>query len=111
MDLEANWIPTTENALADAHSQSEYNKVADLAPQLLLPTCSLLDLGFLTNPNWDCHRQPLTTTGAGSPHRAGATMARHEVVLQPSAHSLATNTNMGDDFPQRQPGLLSSYAL
>ena len=111
LDLEANWIPTTENALADAHPRSEYNKGADLAPQLLLPTCDLLDLGFLTNANWDCHRQRLTTTGAGSSHRPGATMTPQQVVLQLSAYCRSTDTNMGDVFPQRQPGLLTRYAL
>jgi len=57
LEVEALWIPSTkENALADALSRSEYNRIADLAPQLLHPTCSLPQRGFLTYRNRDSRR-------------------------------------------------------
>ena len=46
VELEAQWVSTKENALADSLSRSEYNRIADLAPQLLPPTCSRLDRGI-----------------------------------------------------------------
>ena len=46
--VETEWISTTDNTLADALSRFNFEKVADLAPQLLHPTSSLRDLGFLT---------------------------------------------------------------
>jgi len=55
LEVEAFWVPTKENALAEALSRSEYNRIADLAPQLLHPTCSLQQCGFLTYRNRDCH--------------------------------------------------------
>ena len=48
IEVETEWISTTDNALADALSRFNFEKVADLAPQLLHPTSSLRDLGFLT---------------------------------------------------------------
>ena len=56
LEVEALWVPTKENALADALSRSEYDRIADLAPQLLHPTCNLQQLGFLTYRNRDSHR-------------------------------------------------------
>jgi len=55
LEVEALWVPTKENALADALSRSEYNRIADLAPPLLHPTCSLQQRGFLTYRNRDYH--------------------------------------------------------
>ena len=54
LDLEARWVSTRENALADALSRSQYDRIADLAPQLLQPTCNLQQRGFLTYNNRDC---------------------------------------------------------
>jgi len=53
-DLEARWVSTRDNALADALSRLEYKRIADLAPQLLHPTCSLQQHGFLTYSSRDC---------------------------------------------------------
>jgi len=47
LDLEARWISTKDNALADALSCFDLNRIADLAPQLLAETCSLQSHGFL----------------------------------------------------------------
>jgi len=56
LEIEAQWIPTNENALADALSHFAYDKIADLAPQLLYPISSLRDLGFLTSSKQDSHQ-------------------------------------------------------
>ena len=53
LDLEARWVSTTENALADALSRFDLKKIADLAPQLLPPTCNLQQRGFLIYDNVD----------------------------------------------------------
>ena len=55
LDLEARWIPTKENALADALSWFDYDRIANLASQLIYPTCNLWSGGFLTYSNRDCH--------------------------------------------------------
>ena len=52
-EIEARWIPTKNNALADALSRFDYNRIANLAPQLIYPTCSHRNLGFLTYKNRD----------------------------------------------------------
>ena len=56
LELEAQWVSTKENALANALSRSEYNRIADLAPQLLPPTCCRLDRGFRTYSKGDYHQ-------------------------------------------------------
>ena len=56
LEIEARWIPTNENGLADALSRFAYDKIADLAPQLLYPISSLQDLGFLTSSKQDSHQ-------------------------------------------------------
>lgn len=48
IEVETEWISTTDNALADALFRFNFEKVADLAPLLLQPTSSLWDLGFKT---------------------------------------------------------------
>jgi len=56
LELEAQWVSTKENTLADALSRLEYNRIADLAPQLLPPTCNLLDRGFRAYSKRDYHQ-------------------------------------------------------
>jgi len=41
LELESQWISTKDNALADALSRFDYNRVADLAPQLSYPACNI----------------------------------------------------------------------
>lgn len=55
-DSEQIWIPTTENSLVDALSWFDYDRIADLAKQLIYPTCNLRNRGFLTYSNWDCQQ-------------------------------------------------------
>ena len=51
LELEATWISTKENALADALSRSDYDKIADLAPQLINHAGNLQSHRFLTYNN------------------------------------------------------------
>jgi len=53
LDLQARWISTKENALADALSRFEYQKVADIALQLISPNSNHLRRGFQTFSNRD----------------------------------------------------------
>jgi len=48
LDIKPRWIPTNENALADALTRFAYDKVTNLAPQLVYPISGLRDRGFLT---------------------------------------------------------------
>jgi len=48
LDLEARWVSTTENALADALSRADYYRITNIAPQLMSPTCNLQRHGLLT---------------------------------------------------------------
>ena len=56
LDLHARWISTKDNALANALSQFEYQKVADIAPQLISPNFNHLRRGFQTFSNQDSPR-------------------------------------------------------
>jgi len=46
LELDARWIPTKNNALADVLSRRETNRIADLAPQLVHPKSGLPASGF-----------------------------------------------------------------
>ena len=48
LEIDTLWIPTKNNALADALSRFNFDKIANLAPQLIYPTFSLRDHGFRT---------------------------------------------------------------
>ena len=56
LDLVARWVATDDNALADALSQFDYTRTADIAPQLLtkFPACNPLTHGFLTYSSAVC---------------------------------------------------------
>jgi len=41
LELESQWISTKDNALADALSRFDHNRVADPAPQLSYLACNL----------------------------------------------------------------------
>ena len=41
LDLEARWIPTRVKAIADALSRFDYDRIANVASQLIYPTCNL----------------------------------------------------------------------
>jgi len=63
LEIDARWIPTGDNMLADALSRFDYNRIANLAPQLIYATCNHRDHGFLTYNNRDCHQWLPTTYG------------------------------------------------
>jgi len=44
-ELEARWISTKENVLANALSRPDYNRITDLAPQLIYPAANLQEPG------------------------------------------------------------------
>ena len=56
LEKKARWIPTNANTLADALSRFDYEKITNLAPQLIHPTSSLRDRGFLTYSKLGCRR-------------------------------------------------------
>lgn len=61
LEIETQWISTKDNALADALSRFDFDRIANLAPQLLYPTTSLRDRGFLTYKGQAFHQsQPIT---------------------------------------------------
>ena len=56
LEIEARWIPTNANTLTDALSRFYYEKITNLAPQLIHPTSSLQDRGFSTYSKLGCRR-------------------------------------------------------
>ena len=56
LDLEARWVSTTENALADALSCADYPRIANIAPQLIPPTSNLQRCELLTYRGQDCQQ-------------------------------------------------------
>jgi len=55
LEIEARWIATGDNALADALSHFDYNRIANLAPQVTYPAFNHQNHGFLTYTNRDYH--------------------------------------------------------
>lgn len=53
LELQPIWIPTNENALADALSRFDHDRVTNLAPQLLSQSCNLPNHGLRTYSNRD----------------------------------------------------------
>ena len=96
LDLEPRWVLTTDNALADALSRFDLKKIADLAPQLLPPTCNLQQRGFLIYDNLGYQQSRLTTYGAGLPYQQEGTMIHLDPASPPSAHCPTTATTMED---------------
>jgi len=71
IEVETKWISTTDNALADALSRFNFENIANLAPELLPPTTSLWDLGFLTYSRQASQlRCLLPVEGTGTSHKA-----------------------------------------
>jgi len=56
LKIEAKWIPTRDNALADALSRFDFNKITNLAPQLIHPSFNPRDHGFLMYNKRDYHQ-------------------------------------------------------
>ena len=56
LEIEPCWIPTSGNKLADALSRFDHNRIANLAPVLVDPTCNLRARGFLTFKERDYQR-------------------------------------------------------
>ena len=56
LEMEVIWISTHDNTLADALSRFDLGKIANLAPQLIYPTSSPLNPGFLTYGRRACHK-------------------------------------------------------
>ena len=56
LEIEARWIPTNANILTDALSRFDYEKITNLAAQLIHPTSSIWDRGFLTYSKLGCRR-------------------------------------------------------
>jgi len=92
--LETQWISTKENALADALSRLDTQRITDMAPELIYPTCNLQQRGLLTFSNWNSQpRQP--TISGGDLH------LQHGV----------TTTNQGPDSPSFVPYLTCSTTV
>ena len=53
LELQPIWISTNENALADALSRFDHERVTNLAPQLLSQSCNLPNHGLRTYSNRD----------------------------------------------------------
>ena len=63
LEIDARWIPTNENGLADVLSRFDFDKITNLAPQLTSPIYNLRDRGFLTYSRQDFRPSQRTTSG------------------------------------------------
>ena len=64
LEIECPWISTKENTLADVLSRFNFDRITNLAPQLIHPTCSLRDHGFLIFNKQGSPALHHTTSGA-----------------------------------------------
>jgi len=92
LEVEARWITTKDNALADALSRLDYGRIADIAPQLISPTCTLQQRGFLIYRKRVFQPAPPTTSGAGSHQLPDGHMTPRGHASQSFAPSLDTGT-------------------
>ena len=63
LEIETQWIPTKDNSLADTLSRFDFDRIANLAPQLLHPTSTLRDRGFLIYNRQASQQWPHITSG------------------------------------------------
>ena len=63
LEIDARWIPTNENGLADALSRFDFDKITNLAPQLISPIYNPWDRGFLTYSRQGSRPWQRTTSG------------------------------------------------
>jgi len=103
-EIQPRWISTKDNNLADAVSHLDVEKIGDLAPQLINPTCNLQKLGLLTFSNRDCHQPQPTISGAALPPPHGAITTCQGPTLPSSAPSPTTSTRVGDASRQGPHG-------
>ena len=84
LELEAIWISTKDNTLADALSRMDWDRIANLAPQLISPSCNLRKLGFLTSSNRDSLQAPHTISGVALHPQQEETTTHQGLASQPS---------------------------
>ena len=78
LELEARWISTKENALADALSRLNYNRITDLAPQLIYPAANHQQLASRIFSKQDSPPPLPTTFGGALPLQPAETMIHQE---------------------------------
>lgn len=96
LEVEARWISTKDNSLADALSQFHHDRIADIAPQLMAPPYNLQGLGLLTDSNRTSRQARPTTSGVGSHPQLVETRILAGRASQPFVLSPASGTKMGD---------------
>ena len=110
LELETHWIPTDQNCLAYAPSRLDYPKIANLARQLLYPSCNLETRGLLTFSNRASQRQQPIFSGGDSHPAPGAITTPQGPALRSSALSPTTNIRAVDAFLLEQHGSSSGFA-
>jgi len=96
LEVEARWISTKDNALADALSRFDHDRIADIAPQLMAPPYNLQGLGLLTYSNLASRQARPTTSGVGSHPQLDETTILPGHASRPFVLSPASGTKMGD---------------
>jgi len=81
LELEARWISTKENALADALSRFDYQRITDLAQQLTQPEAYPQMLGLQTFTKPDCQLSLPTISG-------GVSHLLRDGTMTPQGHGL-----------------------
>lgn len=95
-EVEARWISTKDNALADALSQFDHDRICDIALQLMAPPYNLQGLGLLTYSNRASRQARPTTSGVGSHPQLDETTILPGRASRPFVLSPASGTKTGD---------------
>lgn len=104
LELEAEWISTNANELADALSRFDYEKITDLAPQLIQEICSPQKHGWRTyNTRDSLVSPPIICREASHPPPDAITKAL-DPFLGFSASSPTTATTTEDASQPKLPG-------
>ena len=102
LELETQWISTKENALADALSRLDTQRITDMAPQLIYPTCNLQQRGLLTFINRDSKLRQPTISGPDLHLQHGVTMT-YQGPASPSFVPYSTSSTRVADASQPGP--------
>ena len=85
LELEAIWISTEGNTLADVLLPMDWNRISNITPQLISPSCNIPKLGFLTSSNRDSLQALHTISGVALHPQQEETTTLQGLALQPSA--------------------------
>lgn len=110
LELKTHWIPTNKNTLADVLSCLDYQKITNLAPQLLYPSCNLQTHRLLIFSNQASQQLQPIISGGDLHSPLGATTTPQGHASCSSVFSPTTNIKGVHAFLLKQHDLLGRFA-